>query len=181
MPDANPRSPMIRRVQRTAGWLRRRAQNIAALMLATMFICFLLQITLRYVFNYPVGWTEELSILCWMWGVLWGAAFILADRDEVRFDVLYANVPPGVRRVFVVLSGLALISLYGISLPAAYEFVSFMKVERSTYLRVPIVYLYSIYLIFSIASIVRYSWLVWKAMRGDPVGPAAASGQEGEP
>ena len=42
---------------------------------------FLLQIVLRYVFNYPVGWTEELSILCWMWGVLWGASFVLKERD----------------------------------------------------------------------------------------------------
>src|SRR3954447_14674879 len=101
-------------------------------MLATMFVCFLLQIVFRYVFNYPVGWTEELSILCWMWGVLWGAAFVLADRDEVRFDILYANVRPDVRRVFVAVGGLALIALYAVSLPAAYEFISFMKVERST-------------------------------------------------
>src|SRR3954462_11514464 len=108
-------------------------------MLATMFVCFLLQIVLRYVFNYPVGWTEELSILCWLWGVLWGAAFVIRDSEEVRFDILYANVPPPVRRGFVALSGLALIALYGISLPAAYEFVAFMKVERSTYLRVPLV------------------------------------------
>ena len=89
---------MSQRLNRTAQWLRRRAQNIAALLLATMFTCFLIQILFRYVFNYPVGWTEELSILCWMWGVLWGAAFVLSEQDEVRFDILYGNVPEGVRR-----------------------------------------------------------------------------------
>ena len=51
---------------RIVQWLRWRAQNISALLLATMFTCFLIQILFRYVFNYPVGWTEELSILCWM-------------------------------------------------------------------------------------------------------------------
>jgi len=35
---------MSPRLNRTARWLRRRAQNIAALLLATMFICFLIQI-----------------------------------------------------------------------------------------------------------------------------------------
>jgi C4-dicarboxylate transporter DctQ subunit len=158
-----------------AAWLRERAENVAALMLATMFVCFLLQIVFRYVFNYPVGWTEELSILCWMWGVLWGAAFVMRDRDEVRFDILYANVPAGVRRVFVAASGTALVALYAVSLPAAYDFVAFMKVERSSYLRVPIVYLYSIYVVFAVASICRYAALVWTAIRGAP------AAREGEP
>jgi TRAP-type C4-dicarboxylate transport system permease small subunit len=135
-------------------------------MLGVMFSCFLIQILFRYVFNYPVGWTEELSILCWMWGVLWGAVFVLSERDEVRFDFLYSNAPEAVRRVFTVATGLALVALYGISLPAAYRFVAFMKVERSAYLHVPINYLYAIYVIFAAGCIVRYSWLVWNAVRG---------------
>ena len=149
-----------------AQWLRRRAQNVAALMLATMFVCFLVQILLRYVFNFPVGWTEELSILCWMWGVLWGAVFVLSERDEVRFDVLYGKVPESVRRVFTIATGLVLIGLYTISLPAAYRFVAFMKVERSAYLHVPINYLYMIYVIFAVGCIVRHCWLVWNAIQG---------------
>jgi C4-dicarboxylate transporter DctQ subunit len=162
---------------RIAQWLRRRAQNVAALMLGVMFSCFLIQVLLRYVFNYPVGWTEELSILCWMWGVLWGAVFVLSERDEVRFDILYSNVPEAVRRVFTVVTGLALVALYGISLPAAYRFVAFMKVERSAYLHVPINFLYAIYVIFSVGCIVRYGWLVLSAIRGKA--PDAAGLAEG--
>lgn len=147
-------------------WFLRRTHNIAALLLATMFACFVIQIVMRYVVNNPVGWTEELSILCWMWGILWGAAFVVSERDEVRFDILYGNVSDGVRRVFTVITGVALIALYGVSLPAAASFVAFMKVERSAYLQVPISYLYSIYVIFAVACIVRYLWLVWLALRG---------------
>jgi len=153
-------------VEASLQWLGRRTHNVAALLLATMFACFVLQILMRYVFNNPVGWTEELSILCWMWGILWGAAFVVSERDEVRFDILYGNVSEGVRRVFTVITGMALVALYGISLPAAASFVAFMKVERSAYLQVPISYLYSIYIVFAVASIVRYGWLVWIALRG---------------
>jgi TRAP-type C4-dicarboxylate transport system permease small subunit len=147
-------------------WLQRRTHNIAALLVATMFVCFLVQIVARYVLNKPVGWTEELSILCWLWGILWGAAFVVSERDEVRFDILYGHVPEGTRRVFTVITGVALIGLYGVSLPATVDFVTFMKVERSAYLQVPISYLYSIYVIFAVASIVRYTWLTWTAIRG---------------
>ena len=38
------------------------------------------------------------------------------------------------------ITGLALIALYGVSLPAAWSYVAFMKVERSAYLHVPINY-----------------------------------------
>ena len=151
---------------RALQWLHRRTHNIAALMLATMFICFLIQIVFRYVLNYPVGWTEELSILCWLWGILWGAAFVVSERDEVRFDIVYGHVSDRVRRIFTVITGLVLVALYGVSLPAAYGFVAFMKVERSAYLRVPVNVLYSIYVIFAVACIVRYAWLVANALRG---------------
>ena len=131
-----------------------------------MFVCFVIQVAFRYVLNYPVGWTEETSILTWLWGVLWGAAFILSEKDEIRFDIVYSNVSENLRRLFTVITGAALIFLYSVSLPAAYSFVSFMKVERSAYLHIPINYLYSIYLIFAVACICRYCWLVWKAIRG---------------
>ncbi len=152
----------------TAGrWLRRRAENIAALLLATMFIAFLVQILFRYVFGWPSGWAFELTILCWLWGVLFGAAFIVDEKDEIRFDVIYGSVRPGLRRWMVIVSGLALLGLYGMSLPAIYEYVAFMKVERTAYLKIPFNWVYSIYVIFAVAVLVRYLWLVWRALRGD--------------
>lgn len=159
-------------------WLRRRAENVAVALLGTMFVCFIIQIFSRYVLNYPVGWTEEVSILTWLWTVLWGAAFVISEPEEVRFDIIYSAVSENTRRVFTVITGVVLIFLYGVSMPAAYSFVSFMKVERSAYLHVPISYLYSIYVIFAAACIGRYCWLVWRAIRGAPspaTDPAALS------
>jgi TRAP-type C4-dicarboxylate transport system permease small subunit len=147
-------------------WLRRRAENLAALMLATMFVCFILQIVFRYVLNYPVGWTEEVSTLMWIWGVLWGAVFVLDEKDEVRFDIIYSAVRERTRRVFAVVTGVALVAAYAVSLPGATSYVTFMKVERSAYLGVRMDYLYSIFILFSVGAIVRYGWLTWRAMRG---------------
>ena len=42
-----------------------------------------------------------------------------------------------------------------------------MKVERSAYLHVPINWMYSIYVIFAAACIVRYCWLVYRAVCGE--------------
>ena len=64
------------------GWLHRRAENIAAGMLAVMFAAFIIQIVFRYVFNFPVGWTSELTVVMWLWLVLWGSAFVLREKEE---------------------------------------------------------------------------------------------------
>ena len=157
-------------------WLRRRAENLAALMLAVMFLCFILQILFRYVLNYPVGWTEEVSTLMWIWGVLWGAVFVLDEKDEVRFDIIYSAVKERTRRVFTIVTGLALVVFYSVSLPAATSYVTFMKVERSAYLGIRQDYLYSIFILFTVGAIVRYAWLTWRAIRGHAPEVDIASG-----
>ncbi len=151
-----------------ARWLRRRAENVSAILLLAMFLCFILQIVARYVFNYPLGWTEEVSVLCWIWCTLWGAAFVLRERDEVRFDLIYSNSSAETRRVFTIITGIATVLLFAIAMPAVYSYVTFLKVERSAYLGIRLHYLYSIYVIFSVAVIVRYAALTWRAIRGHP-------------
>jgi len=157
---------MRSKLMRLGHWLRRRAENAAVALLCVMFATFIVQIFARYVLNRPVGWSEEVIITTWLWTVLWGAAFILRESEEIRFDIIYSAVSERTRRVFTVLTGIALIALYGISLPAAYQYVSFMKVERSAYLRIPINWLYCVFVIFSVACICRYCWLTYRAING---------------
>src|SRR3982751_2114828 len=97
-------------------WLSRRAEDVAVALIATMFVSFLLQILFRYVLNRPLGWTEEVTVLCWVWVVLWGASFIVAEHEEVRFDIVYNAVPGRARRVFTIVSCLALVVLMALSL-----------------------------------------------------------------
>ena len=150
-------------------WLRRRAENVAAAMLAVMFAAFIIQIIFRYLFNFPIGWTSELTVVLWLWMVLWGSAFVLGEREEIRFDLFYRAAGYRARIAMAIVFTVSIILLYGASLPASYAYVSFMKVESSSYLKIRMDWLYSIYLIFLVAIIVRYLWLLWRLLRGrDP-------------
>jgi len=149
-----------------ASRLRRLAEIIAAAMLGVMFAAFVVQIVFRYFFNFPIGWAAELSVVMWLWLVLWGAAFVLREKDEVRFDIIYSAASESTRRVFTIITGIAAIALLGIALPAVISYVLFLKVEKSAYLGIRLDYLYSIYVIFSVAVIVRYAALTWRAIRG---------------
>ena len=156
-------------MQSLGAWLRRRAENVAAAMLAVMFAAFIIQIVFRYFFNFPTGWTTELTVIMWLWLVLWGSAFVLGEKEEIRFDLIYSAVPPRVRIGMAMVCALAIIGLYGASLKASFDYVSFMKVEKASYLKIRMDWLYSIYVVFLVAIIARYLWLLSQLLRGkDP-------------
>jgi TRAP-type C4-dicarboxylate transport system permease small subunit len=156
-------------LRKSGAWLHRRAENIAAGMLGVMFLAFIVQIVFRYVFNFPIGWTSELTIIMWLWLVLWGSAFVLGEREEIRFDLLYGAVGRRTRIAMAIVFSVALIVLYGASLKPSFAYVSFMKVERSSYLHIRLDWLYSIYIIFLVAILARYVWLLVQLLRGrDP-------------
>ncbi len=157
-----------------AAWLYRRNENLIAAMLAVMFLAFLVQIVFRYLLDLPVGWTNELSLVLWIWLVLWGAAFVLREEEEIRFDLFYAMAGRRTRRVMFLVSALSLVALYAVSLPAVVDYVTFMKVERTAYLKIRFDWLFSVYVVFVVAAIARYLWLGWRALVGEP--PAAGEG-----
>jgi TRAP-type C4-dicarboxylate transport system permease small subunit len=153
--------------RRFGSWLYKCGEFILTAMLAVMFFAFLFQIAARYLFDWPTGWTNELSAILWIWLVLWGAAFVVTEQEEMRFDLIYAAVGPKMRRVMFLISAAALLVLYGMSFPAVVSYVTFMKVESSAYMGIRFDWLYSIYIVFVIAIIIRYLWLGWQVFRGD--------------
>jgi TRAP-type C4-dicarboxylate transport system permease small subunit len=153
-------------LRRLGRWLRHAAEAVLAIMLAGMFGAFVLQIAFRYLLNWPTGWTNEISVILWTWLVFWGASFVLRDEEEIRFDLLFAPAPRRVKRGMIVASAVALVALYAVSLPAIYDYVAFMRVERTAYLKIRFDWLYAIFVVFVVAAIVRHLWLGWRALTG---------------
>jgi C4-dicarboxylate transporter DctQ subunit len=159
-------------LRRAGAWLRRRAENVAAGMLAVMFLAFLVQIVFRYFFNFPVGWASELTVVLWLWLVLWGASFVVKEHEEIRFDLLAGAVGRRARIAMGIVVAVALIVLYGMAFKPSLDYVSFMKVEKSSYLKVRMDWMYSIFIVFLVAILARYLWLLWQLVRGRDSGEA---------
>jgi TRAP-type C4-dicarboxylate transport system permease small subunit len=144
-----------------------------------MFAALIVQVVFRYFVNMPMGWTDELSLMTWTWLVLWGAAFVVRERDEIRFELLRASVRRGVRRAMTLVAAAALVALFVAALPAVWDYVTFMKVQSTAYLRVRFDLLFSVYILFAVAAIARYLWIGWRALAGgdEPSDePSAVSG-----
>ncbi|MGI3169075.1 TRAP transporter small permease [Pseudooceanicola sp. C21-150M6] len=134
-----------------------------ALLLAAMFVCFIIQVFMRYVMGSPVGWTVEVCVIAWLWILLWGQSVSVTEHDEIRFDIVYGGVSAGTRRWFRIIFSMFLVGIYAWSLPALWDFVTFMKIQKTSYLDIRFNWVYSVALIFSVVSILRYMWIFWQA------------------
>ncbi len=131
------------------------ADAVGALFFALMFAAFLLQVFSRYVLNAPLGWTLEACLVTYLWFVFWACALMLDERDHVRFDILLRVAPPPVRRLLAALSALVTLVLFLRALPATVDWVAFMAIDRTWTLGIRFDLLFSIYLLFMVAVILR--------------------------
>jgi TRAP-type C4-dicarboxylate transport system permease small subunit len=161
-------------MSRIVAWLRARADNVAVGLLTVMFVSFIIQIVSRYVLNAPVDWTLELCLTTWLWVVFWEAAFLLEDRDHIRFDIVYLSAGNRLRRILALLAALAIIVGFVAAMPATWGYISFEKIRRSDTLHIPLNYVFSVYGIFMIATVARYGWRLWRALRGQEFDPPPA-------
>ena len=91
-------------------WLRR----LGSLVLLMLALCICLQVVARYAFAVSPIWSEELIRLLLIWTVMIGAAISVRQRSHIRLDVLLAPLPPGVRRIWMLLLDLLTLLLFGV-------------------------------------------------------------------
>lgn len=147
------------------GWMSRRADNVAVLLLSTTFIIFILQIASRYLFRQPLGWTLEACLLSWLWLVFWSAAFTLRDQDHVRFTILIDSAGPRTRRVYGLIAAVCIVVAMLYSFLPTLDFVSFMKIESTSLLKIRFDFVFGIYLVFACAVIIRYGLRIIQLLR----------------
>lgn len=152
----------------------RLTEAIAGGMLAAIFLIFLLQILLRYFFT-PAGWTLELIGILWVWVIFFSCAFIVRERDHVKFDIIYLSVPMRVRQVFAMLAAAAIVIGMLYSFLPTWDYIDWMKIRKTATVRnpfsgekIPLRTVFSIYAVFMLVVAARYGWLFFDIMRNGP-------------
>ena len=149
-------------------WLQRQAAELTSVFLGLMFLAFLVQILFRYVFNLPLDWTLELCLTMWLWVVFWGTAFLMEDEDHVRFDIVYQGRSQRGRRILSLIYSICIVIGFAASLPATYDYISFLKIKPSVTLGIRLDLVFSCYLIFAVAVILQYLLRIWRIVTGRP-------------
>ncbi len=157
---------MLAGLSRAGRWSLARSENFAAFLMATMMVSFLYQVAARYLFGASTPWAEEICVMAWIWSVLWCSAMIAKPEDDIRIDLVTVSVGPLARRVIEGGCALAVIVLFAVGLPGAWNYITFMRVETTAALGWRFNWVFSVYILFSLAVIVRQAIVLWQAVTG---------------
>lgn len=147
--------------------LRRGADVVGVLLFALLFLVFVVQVTARFAFDRPLPWTDEAAVVLYLWAVLWGAALVCKDREQVAFDLLYQHASPQVRR-FMALSAAVLVGgLSAWALPGTLDYIYFMRRESSAVLGLPLHGVFLPFAVLLLALVARYAIRSWRLLGHD--------------
>ena len=73
-------------------------EMIIALQVAILSVVVLLQVFFRYVLNYPLAWSEELSRFLLVWVVLLGAAIGVKRKSHFSIDIVFKKFPQKIQK-----------------------------------------------------------------------------------
>ena len=135
--------------------LRTGAEWVTTAMFFAIFVIFLAGIAARYLFSAPISWSDELSMILFVWCIFLTDALVSRDKDQVAFDILWSKASPAGRRVI----GLAQTALFGLLFAAAFptvvDYVLFLWREHTYALEWRLDLVYACFVIYIAMVIVR--------------------------
>lgn len=144
--------------ERPSGWrvLPLRAANIVSvLMFAGVFLIFNYKIITRYLEHDEAVWTDEVSVILFIWIIFWANAFLIRDREQITFDLCYRPMPDTVKRWMALARLLLVGGIFIWALPGTLDYLMFLWRERTPVLNLRLDLIYSCFGIFMIAIVVR--------------------------
>lgn len=128
--------------------LRNVANFIGTLSYGVLFVTFIFQVALRFIFNKPLTWSDELIVILYVFSMFWAGAFLLKEKDHVMLDLLYEHLPLQGKRMFCIAYSLIIGGLFLWAVPASYSYVSFMMREKTPVLDVPFGIVFAAFILF---------------------------------
>jgi TRAP-type C4-dicarboxylate transport system permease small subunit len=77
---------------------------IVIVLMVVMTLTVSLQILFRYVFNYPLGWSEEVARFAFVWVSFFGASALMRVREHINVTVFLDRFPPRLKVLAVFLA-----------------------------------------------------------------------------
>lgn len=132
------------------------AEGVAAAVFALLFLSFVVQVAMRFLFDRPLAWSDELIVVLYILMVFWSAALLLKEKEHVMLDLVYAALPPGGQRVFGLIGAALTAGLLLVLLPEAFDYVRFMNREKTPVLDIPFSYVFAPFILFVAVICLQY-------------------------
>lgn len=101
-----------------------------------MFVVFVVEIAARYVFNHPLAWAYEVTVMCYLWMVVLGACFAYRDRSHVTFTLVYDKLGIKGKAWCAFLGNVLMIVAFAVMFVPSINFIMQMKIQQTSKLHI---------------------------------------------
>ncbi len=124
--------------------LDRILKSLLTFLVGLFTVSVFLQVLIRFVFKYPLPWTEEVSRIAFVYTIFIGATIAVRQKAHLNIDFLLVVLPPRLARAITLL-GTALVATFLLFVTwQGIEFVRQTGVQVTPVMQVPFRYLYVI-------------------------------------
>ena len=87
--------------------INRLLDGVSVLCMGLILILVIAQVAMRYIFNSPLVWSEELAVYVMVWMTFIGSVICMRDNEHIEVTILTDYLPHGLKRAIFVFSRLA--------------------------------------------------------------------------
>jgi TRAP-type C4-dicarboxylate transport system permease small subunit len=128
---------------------------VAGASLGLVFVLFIYGVAMRYLFDRPISWVDEVVTLLTVWSVLWTAAFRLRWSEHISFDIVFVNLSPRAQRLMLLVILASFVALMLAALPGLIDYTLFLWRERTDMLGLRLDFVYAALPLFFIVIVIR--------------------------
>ncbi|HWP50632.1 MAG TPA: TRAP transporter small permease [Clostridia bacterium] len=140
---------MKRTLKKAVLWLRDCVEiYIPVLAFLGLFCVFVMQIFFRYILRSPKPWSMEVTSMCYVWVVLLGACYAQRKKSHVTFTLIYDMLSVKLKSFTAFLGNMIIFIALAVSVSPTWDYIQFMKVQKSSVLKVGLNYIFAPYMVF---------------------------------
>ena len=121
---------------------------LPAVTFTVMFLVFILQIVFRYVLNSPLKWAYEVTVFGFIWTTLLGACYMRRLHRHINFNMFYNARTPRTQLAFRLAGNSIILLSCVLGFLPTLNYLSFLSMDKSAVLRIPLSLGFSPVLIF---------------------------------
>jgi TRAP-type C4-dicarboxylate transport system permease small subunit len=133
----------------------RAAELLCAAGFAGVFLVFIWKIAMRYLAGSAVAWADEVCVVLFVWIIFIANGFVVPDRKQISFDLLYNHLGPSAQRILAILRVLLVGGIFAAALPGSLDYIAFLWRERTPVLLWRLDFVYACFGLFMIAVLLR--------------------------
>ena len=103
--------------------IRNLEEILASIAISITVLMVIVNVVLRYGFGFVVPWSEELSVVCFIWAVYLGISSCYKHKLHMGVDVVVALLPKKAKRPFHLLVSLFLLALNILMAVLSYQYM----------------------------------------------------------